>query len=95
MALLGGNWNNESNAGVRALNLNNSPGNSNTNISARLCKRAIARRHALTGARPALHAHHAQILAPGAEHQNGRRRLVAMVNAEADRKKRKGRHEDP
>lgn len=88
MALLGGNWNNEANAGVRALNLNNSPGNSNTNIGFRCAKRAIARRHALTGSWPVLHAHHAQILALGAEHQNGRRRLVATANAEADEHKR-------
>ena len=50
MALLGGNWNNESNAGVRALNLNNSPGKTNTNIGFRLAKRAIACCYAFTDA---------------------------------------------
>lgn len=33
--LRGGNWNNGSNAGVFALNLNNSPGNQNNNIGFR------------------------------------------------------------
>lgn len=33
--LRGGNWNNETNAGVFALNLNNSPTNTNNNIGFR------------------------------------------------------------
>jgi formylglycine-generating enzyme required for sulfatase activity len=32
----GGNWNNGSNAGVLYLNLNNGPGNTNTNIGFRV-----------------------------------------------------------
>lgn len=35
LGLRGGNWNNSSNAGLAALNLNNSRGNSNTNIGGR------------------------------------------------------------
>ena len=38
-ALRGGNWNNGSNAGVFALNLNNVPANANNNIGFRLGKR--------------------------------------------------------
>ncbi|NCC20187.1 hypothetical protein EOM33_03940 [Candidatus Saccharibacteria bacterium] len=34
----GGNWNNGSNAGVLALNLNNSPSNTNTNIGFRVAR---------------------------------------------------------
>gem|GEM_PF-6015272 len=33
--LRGGNWNNETNAGLLALNLNNVPGNTNNNIGLR------------------------------------------------------------
>jgi len=36
-ALRGGNWDNTTNAGVFALNLNNAPSNSNTNIGFRCC----------------------------------------------------------
>ena len=36
MLIVGGNWNNGANAGVRAANANNSPGNANTNIGFRL-----------------------------------------------------------
>lgn len=35
-AIRGGNWNNEVNAGVFALNLNNAPSNSNNNIGLRV-----------------------------------------------------------
>lgn len=38
-AIRGGNFNNGTNAGVFALNLNNNPGNSNYNIGFRACKR--------------------------------------------------------
>jgi len=37
-ALRGGNWNNGTNAGVFALNLNNTPSNLNSNIGFRACK---------------------------------------------------------
>lgn len=38
-AIRGGNFNNEANAGVFALNLNNAPSNSNYNIGFRAAKR--------------------------------------------------------
>ena len=37
-SIRGGNWNNGSNAGVFALNLNNAPSNSNNNIGFRCCR---------------------------------------------------------
>jgi len=43
-AIRGGYWNNEANAGVFNLNLNNAPSNSNTNIGFRCCKRKESRR---------------------------------------------------
>ena len=36
LLIVGGNWNNEANAGARTANANNSPGNANTNIGFRL-----------------------------------------------------------
>lgn len=39
-ALVGGSWNNGTNAGVFALNLNNSPTNTNNNISLRTAKQS-------------------------------------------------------
>lgn len=39
-ALVGGNWNNSTNAGVFALNLNNSPTNTNNNIGFRVAKQS-------------------------------------------------------
>lgn len=42
-AIRGGNFNNEANAGVFALNLNNAPSNSNYNIGFRAAKSKISR----------------------------------------------------
>lgn len=42
-AIRGGNFNNEANAGVFALNLNNAPSNSNYNIGFRAAKQKISR----------------------------------------------------
>lgn len=42
-ALRGGNWNNTTNAGAFALNLNNSSGNSNTNIGFRCVFQGVVR----------------------------------------------------
>ena len=42
--LRGGNWNNTSNAGVFALNLNNAPANQNNNIGFRCASDKYARR---------------------------------------------------
>jgi hypothetical protein len=40
----GGNWDNGANAGAFTLNLNNAPGNSNTNIGFR-CVRYFSKKH--------------------------------------------------
>jgi len=47
-AIRGGNFNNEANAGVFALNLNNAPSNSNYNIGFRAAKQEIPRQTAGT-----------------------------------------------
>ena len=47
-AIRGGNFNNEANAGVFALNLNNAPSNSNYNIGFRAAKREVPRQTAET-----------------------------------------------
>ena len=41
-AIRGGNWNNGTDAGAFALNLNNGPSNWNTNIGVRCCARMLA-----------------------------------------------------
>jgi hypothetical protein len=53
-AIFGGNWNNTSNSGSRASNWNNSPANSNNNISSRgVCEdtsfKLLHRRHGAVG----------------------------------------------
>ncbi len=85
MLLVGGNWNNGSNAGVRAANANNSAGNSNTNIGFRLSNCVLP-----VIVQPRLpvraHTHHTQILIPSNrdEHQTFRRQPVAIrANVEA------------
>ena len=64
MLIVGGNWNNGANAGVRAANANNSPGNANTNIGFRLsnCVLPVARR---LRSPASVRTHHAQVLAHG------------------------------
>jgi len=42
-ALRGGNWDNGTNAGAFALNLNNAPSNWNNNVGARCCARDVLR----------------------------------------------------
>jgi len=77
MAILGGYWGNGSSAGVRALNLNNSPGNSNTNIGFRLVNCAKIARYVLSTAKTSvLRAHHALIPTATVKHQNRWQRLV-------------------
>lgn len=50
---VGGNWNNSSNAGVRAANANNSAGNANNNIGFRACNCVNPSRPSRHGAGPA------------------------------------------
>lgn len=56
---VGGNWNNEASAGVRAANANNSPGNANTNIGLRPvnCVLSVVARLRLA---TRIHTHHTQ-----------------------------------
>ena len=51
----GGNWNNGANAGVFALNLNNAPSNSNTNIGFRCCTSHLYKKNRATN--KSLHIH--------------------------------------
>jgi len=80
---VGGNWNNGSNAGVRAANANNSPGNANTNIGFRLANcvpPAVLRLRPHTRA----YTHHTRALRPAwAKHQTRRRQRVGRPKPEA------------
>lgn len=81
MLIVSGNWNNESNAGVRNANANNSPENSNNNIGFRSANCAPV---ATCDSRIAVivRAHHAQVLYPavGIKHKTIRRQRVARRN---------------
>lgn len=81
MLIVSGNWNNESNAGVRNANANNSPENSNNNISFRSANCAPV---ATCDPRIAVivRAHHAQVPYPevGIKHKTIRRQRVAQRN---------------
>jgi retron-type reverse transcriptase len=78
MLIVGGNWNNGSNAGVRAANANNSAGNSNNNIGFRLANCAPRAVRALRIAAN-VRAHHTQVLRffREAKHKILRRQRVA------------------
>ena len=79
MLIVGGNWNNGANAGVRNANANNSPGNANNNIGFRPANCApVAARDPWIAAR--VRAHHAQVLCSpmGAEYKIHRRQQVAQ-----------------
>ena len=52
LLIVGGNWNNESNAGVRTVNANNSAGNANNNIGLRAANCVVPRRFCCYGADP-------------------------------------------
>ena len=81
MLIVGGNWNNGSNAGVRTANANNSASNSNNNIGFRLANCALKAVRALRIAAN-VRAHHARVLRffREAEHKKLRRQRVATRN---------------
>ena len=81
MLIVGGNWNNGSNAGVRTANANNSASNSNNNIGFRLANCAPRAARALRIAAN-VRAHHTQVLRffREAKHKILRRQRVATRN---------------